>query len=400
MIQGRCSQYRKSSTDYLYFCGLLFYLIYSLNTETLWYSGVSAFILKLLSTVTLILHIFFTLSRYRKSKHRFIFLFTAFLSFIVGYNSGLFKGGNLIFEVVSVFLLIFGAKDIDFRKILKFYIIVSFSYCIITFLSSLVGIIENIKDYSFVSVSEYKGIERPVRMCFGYGFSTNFANHIFFIILSYSYYIARSLNKVELLSILLIDFFLLTYTGTRLSFLCILLVVFISLYVNHKKRNSVCYKKGIIYILSMCIPFFCILSYCMTIWYDESDLVWQITDIVLSNRLQLGNDAISKYGIPLLGQVYEENGTIRMDGNMYNYIDCSYIRFLVINGWIYTVFILLAYYYICYNALKRNDILFYYSILLAGVSGLIAQHFSQLFMNPFLIATFSRISPKNNLNSY
>ena len=113
-------------------------------------------------------------------------------------------------------------------------------------------------------------------------------------------------------------------------------------------------------------------------------------DVLLSGRLSLGKEAFETAGIPLWGQFYEMFGSVRDYGAAYNYLDNSYVQLLVINGLIYTGLLVIAYMYIMKEAYRRRDFLLMYSIFFAGVSGLIAQHFIEMYMNPFLIALFAK----------
>ena len=85
-------------------------------------------------------------------------------------------------------------------------------------------------------------------------------------------------------------------------------------------------------------------------------------------------------------------GSAREDGDAYNYLDNSYVQSLVIYGLIYTFLFVVGYVVICWKAFNRKDYFLMYSILFAGISGLIAQHFIEIYMNPFLIALFANHS--------
>ena len=141
--------------------------------------------------------------------------------------------------------------------------------------------------------------------------------------------------------------------------------------------------------LIVSIPFFALLSFYATAAYDESDLLWFGADILLSGRLHIGQEALDTAGISIWGQFYEMFSSARSDGNSYNYIDCSYIQLCVIYGLVYTALLICAYTVICRNAYRRRDFILMYSVFFAGISGMIAQHFIEMYMNPFLIALFA-----------
>ena len=88
----------------------------------------------------------------------------------------------------------------------------------------------------------------------------------------------------------------------------------------------------------------------------------------------------------------------RADGDSYNYLDNSFVQLLVIEGLIYTVLLVIAYMFICRHAYRRKDFYLMYSVFFAGVSGLIAQNFIEIYMNPFLIALFAKHTVTQGVN--
>ena len=114
-----------------------------------------------------------------------------------------------------------------------------------------------------------------------------------------------------------------------------------------------------------------------------------VADALLSGRLRIGQEALDSAGVSFLGQVFVMFSSARSDGANYNYVDCSYLQLLIIYGFVYTVLIISAYIVIVRQALRRGDILLVIAVITAAISGLIAQHFIEIYMNPFLIALFA-----------
>ena len=130
----------------------------------------------------------------------------------------------------------------------------------------------------------------------------------------------------------------------------------------------------------------------MSLWataaYEPTNLTWIAIDLVLSGRLDFGQEALSNYGIPLLGQLYRLQGG-EIDANMYNFIDSSYLQLFIIYGLFYTFLILIAYCIFGYQSYLRRDYVILIALFVAGISGAIAQHFIQFFMNPLLLLLFT-----------
>lgn len=383
----------RNPVESLYFCGLIVYIICFLGKETTWnYGNLLTLLLKALAMSFLLPSVFLAFPKYRKPKDKLLIIFVFFVSLIVGFSAGTKKDGNLLYEILSLFLLIFGAKGISFKKIVKIYLIVGGFYSVFTVLASMIGLIENHMDVA-VGIDEIVGgLDRSTRMSFGYVWSTNMANHVFFIILAYIYYVGRTLKCVEIFTCVSICYFILFYTGTRLSVLCILLALLFSLLLRIK-GFLVVNKMFIRLLFVYCIPIFAIISYVVTVLFDNSDMIWVLIDEALSKRLTLGNDALSEYGIPLFGQKYIMYGSVRDEGNLgvFNYLDSSFIQSLVVYGFVFSILLFIAYVSVCKKALKYGDRILLICVFLSGLSGMIAQHFLQFFMNPFLLALFADI---------
>lgn len=380
-------------TEKLYFFGLILYMLQYLQYETQWDYGSSVNLLLLMIVLfSLSAHMLSTFIQCEKDSFKIVFLFSLFVTTVVGANARLNPENSLRYSLLVTLFLVFGAINIDFRKIVKTYLFVGGVYCIVTVMASLLGVINNISDVYIRDDDVIGAVDNFYRMSFGYGWSTNMANHVFFIILAFFYWISRPFNKIEILMCAIISSFVLYYTGSRLSTFCVFLMLSFTLCYKTIFGKRMLTNEWLLYLLIFCIPIFAIVSCFVTYAYDEADVTWMITDVVLSGRLHYGKDAFDMAGIPLWGQFYEMFGSAREDGDAYNYLDCSYVQSVVIYGLIYTFLLVVGYVVICWKAFNRKDYFLMYSILFAGISGLIAQHFIEIYMNPFLIALFANHS--------
>ena len=385
------SQY--NLTEKIYFFGLILYILQCLQYETQWdYSPSVNFLLRMIVLFSLSAHMLSTFIQCEKNSFRIVFLFSLFVTIVIGINARITPESSLLHSLLVTLLLVFGAMYIDFQKIVKTYLVVGGVYCIVTVMASLLGVINNISDVYIRDDDVIGAVDNFYRMSFGYGWSTNMANHVLFILLSFFYWISRPFNKIEILVCVIITSFVLYYTGSRLSTFCIFLMLSFALCYKTTLGKRLLTNEWLLYLLIFCIPIFAIVSCFVTNAYDETDMTWMITDVVLSGRLHYGKDAFEMAGIPLWGQLYEMFSSARDDGDAYNYLDNSYVQSLVIYGLIYTFLFVVGYVVICWKAFNRKDYFLMYSILFAGISGLIAQHFIEIYMNPFLIALFANHS--------
>lgn len=377
-------------TEKIYFAGLVLYILLYLQYETQWaYGETFSWIIKSLALALLIVQTALTFPKYTSPKLKLLFILSLILTCVVGTNAGILKGINRLYESLITFLLVFGAKDIDFRKILKVFLLVGGTYSLITVISSLTGVIPNLEDESTRPEDAVAVVDVFSRQSLGYGWSTNMANHVFFILLTYFCWVNRCLKKKEMLLYFAIAIGVLSYTGSRLSAISIILMLVLTLLLKRKWGERFLTSKLVCFFIVVSVPFFLWLSYYATENYDDADFNWMVADVILSGRLRLGNDAFEIAGIPMFGQFYEMFSSARDDGDAYNYLDNSYVQSLVVYGLIYTVVLVVAYAYVCRSAYYRKDYFLLYSVFFAGMSGLIAQHFIEMYMNPFLIALFA-----------
>ena len=142
-------------------------------------------------------------------------------------------------------------------------------------------------------------------------------------------------------------------------------------------------------MLILSVPFFAFISYYMTASFDEASLEWVVVDVFLTGRLSIGKEALESAGMSLFGQEYDMYSSARDDGQLYNYLDNSYLQLFVIYGLLYASLLIAAYVVIVKQAGRRKDVILMVSVFMAGFTGLIAQHFIEAYMNPFLLALFA-----------
>ena len=363
------------------------YLIRQLPNETMLEThGIFDVVTLLIIGTCLVPNMMVSIPKY--SKNILPLIYISFVTLvIVGFNT------TTLYHQIILFLLVFGAKGVSFRKITKVYLIVGGSFCAITVLLSLIGFIPNIVDDFFTREAVLSG-GAAERQCLGYRWSTNMSNHVFFLLATFFYYRQGFLSLIEIFIIGAISYWVLARTDCRLGALCELLIIILALIFRFKliKRNRKRKEKLLFKLMIVAIPLFTILSYCVVSVYDESKAFWLVADVLLSGRLSLSRYPLDKIGIPLMGQEYEMFGSVRDDGSNYNFIDNSYMQLLIIYGLIYTILLCAAYTYISRKAYLRKDYVLICTIMIIGVSALISQHFIEMYMNPFVIALFAKHS--------
>ncbi len=314
-------------------------------------------------------------------------------SFVIYYRSTYL---NVLFWVI----LVGGSKNIPFKKILKVYLLIAGSIIFLAFCSSLLGVIEN---YQYVT--RFRGI----RNSFGITYTTDFAAHIFFLILTLYYLLGEKLKFYHYICTLIIAWLIYYFCNARLDSCSIVLIVIIFGLGNGIKHSRSLGKtcqnlwkqtwvtKGV-YVM----PFLASASLVTTILYRTGDGILAKLDGLLSSRLSLGNRGIKKYGYKLFGQPIEMvgsgGGTDTPDN--YFFIDCSYLHIMLRYGVLFCIVVIIAYTIACYK--NRNDLYFLYSITLLAINCSIAHHLLEFEYNPFALALLAvniKNESSNNLIS-
>ena len=278
-------------------------------------------------------------------------------------------------------LLVFGAKGIEFKKILKFSFLVNTIFCISVITLYLLGFLDN-----YVPDSSRESILGSVtRNTFGYIWPTNLATHVFFILLMLWILKNGKLNIFYIVFYCAVFFWILIYTDSRLGAGCILILVLFSILLKLKIVNLITASSKFSLFFVCWVPFAAFIIYFATIKYDATDPVWVASDLLLSGRLHISQETIIQNGIPLFGQKLKMYGG-DMNGDLYNYVDSAYLQMFVLWGVIYTVLFLFAYLCIGIKYHRLNNAIMLLALFVAGVTGVFAQHFMEVYMNPILLA--------------
>lgn len=382
------------SENILYFTGLICFMLLSLQYETYWtFHGKIVMLLQWGSLLFLSMHLLFAISKYRRMGEISTLIFCLFVSIIVGTNS------HQWYQIVVGFLLVFGSKDIGFRNIIKVYVLVGGTFWFITVLGSQLGYVKNVQD-DVNSIRDIIFESTTRRWCLGYRWSTNMANHIFFVLLAYFYSVDGKLEHKDLAVTAAILFVVVYFADCRLSGICIFLILISSVVCKVLYCKKIILGRTLKKFFILSVPIFLIISIVTIALYDSNNIEWYTINMFFSNRLTITKEMLTQYGIPWLGQYFKVYSSARDDGELYNYIDSSYWQMLLIYGVIYTSLVLLGYIILSIHATKKADYALLFAILIAGISGIIAQHFMEFYMNPLLLGIFAKKGSSTiNINS-
>lgn len=234
---------------------------------------------------------------------------------------------------INVLLLVFSARDIDFRKLLGTFSLATFLVLCLTIYASQKGIIANM----------FMNADGGYRFSLGFNYVSFASQRMFFALCSYLMFRGKKITYIELMALLLATIYMYQQTSTSSPFyLSILILTYALLSVKIFKKEFIIgnfWTKTLVqygFILALVI----ILYFC---FYSSGNL-FHLVDQFTHNRLRLSVDGFRNFGVSWLGQPISFT-TLDIFGNFtsnYNYIDSSFVQLLVIDGLIVSAFMLFA----------------------------------------------------------
>lgn len=290
-------------------------------------------------------------------------------------------------EVLFFAVMLLGAKNIAFDKILKVYLLVNVAILVSAFVASRLDIIEDL-----VYVRELFG----ERNSFGTIYPTDFAAHIFFL-LSAGYYIIR--EKLQTYHILLgtvICIVVYYYCKTRLDCITMALLLLGLWIMQHKgsRQNTLGIRQKFFAFLQQKAPWFgiagFIVMYLLSLFYMPNIFVFRFINELLSDRLRIGNQGLQEYGFSLFGQpvAMNGNGASLIEPADYFYIDSSYLFVYLCYGFVFLCLILFIHYSCCIKYADDRHYLLIIAVIV--INCMIAHHMIDLAYNPFYLALLAK----------
>lgn len=294
--------------------------------------------------------------------------------------------------MVILLLLVVAAKGVVFKKILRVYLIVVGSIVAFAFVCSLMGVIINLKYY----VPD----EKLFRNSFGIVYCTDFAAHIFFLILTYFYVRSRNLKWYDYILAAILTALTFKYTNGKLDFITSLLTIVLFAIGNAVKKQKGT-KAEYIINASNCIwktlamfsmTASCIFVYLFTLNYSDATK-WMVDfNEFITGRLNVGQKTLAENGFGFFGKritMYGAGGNTVPNGDTYNFIDCSYLHILVLSGLALLLVFLMIYTYSAYK--NGEDVYLMYAIILISINCMIAHHLQDISYNPFTLMVMAKV---------
>lgn len=233
----------------------------------------------------------------------------------------------------NVLLLVFSARDIDFRKLLGTFSAATFLVLCLTIYASQQGIIANM----------FMNADSGYRFSLGFNYVSFASQRLFFALCTYLMFRGKRVSYLELLALLLATIYMYRQTSTTSPFYLSILILTYALF------SIKIFKKEFIienFWLSKIATYAFIIALMLTLYFCfySSGNVFRLVDQFTHNRLRLSVEGFRNFGVPWLGQ-HITFTTTDIFGNFtsnYNFIDSSFVQLLVIDGLVVGGFMLFA----------------------------------------------------------
>lgn len=291
--------------------------------------------------------------------------------------------------ITGVFII--GARNIDFDKIIRWYLNSAVVLLAFVMVSAKLGIINNL---SYVR-------DGAVRQAFGIIYPTDFAAHVFFILLAYAYIRFNKFNLGDYLITFLAASFVHLFCDARLDVICILMIIPVVFFAKNVELRQSLFSKRLISIYWVSIPLLTVITLFTTVFYDSGNRIFLKFNEIFSGRLAYSHVGYEKYGFSLLGRKVIEHGwggqagmkafSGQTKGFSYFMLDSSFVRIFLIYGIIFAVILLSALAFRMIICVHNGDFLIPSIILLMLISSFVDHHILDLAYNPFILVILAKL---------
>lgn len=298
------------------------------------------------------------------------------------------------FSLFSMGIFVLGARNVDFKRIIKIYFYVGMLLLAFVVISAMGGLIRNLV--------YRRDMTNIVRQSFGIAYPTDFAAHVLYLILAYAHLKFGKIKWYDYAVFLAAAVFLVKFSDARLSAYAIILSIPV-LWIGQRAQTD--------HLLSRFIASFYwtvpILSAYLVIiasyFFTPSNKILTKVNNASSGRLFLGHKAISEYGFSMFGKQIIEHGWggangLKMSQNApanYFFVDSSFLRMTILYGIIMAIIILLAMTKISWESFQKGSFALASIIVIVSVSAMVEQRLLDLAYDPFLIALLANVYTKH-----
>lgn len=294
------------------------------------------------------------------------------------------------FSLFSMGIFVLGARNVDFKRIIKIYFYVGMLLLAFVVISAMGGLIRNLV--------YRRDMTNIVRQSFGIAYPTDFAAHVLYLILAYAYLKFGKIKWYDYAVFLATAVFLVKFSDARLSAYAIILSIPV-LWIGQRAQTDHLLSRFIVSFYWTVPILSAYLVIIASYFFTPSNKILTKVNNASSGRLFLGHKAISEYGFSMFGKQIIEHGWggangLKMSQNApanYFFVDSSFLRMTILYGIIMAIIILLAMTKISWESFQKRSFALASIIVIVSVSAMVEQRLLDLAYDPFLIALLANV---------
>lgn len=260
--------------------------------------------------------------------------------------------GRDVDEICMAFQIfyVFAARDISFERISRFTIAVTGATCVFVVGCSLLDVIPNV-----VLLQEQVGLER-FRQCLGFRYALYLPGLYTNLV---ALWVCLKRERISLWSVallLVLNRWIYNSTCSRTAYVIVMVLLAAALVLRFLPQLPE-QLHALFVALIFAYPIGAAVSLTVTDSYDRSSTLMSLLDSIFNNRLRLGKNSMTTYGLTLFGEnIHWVGFGLDMNGRQipgaYNYVDCLYLQLLQHYGLIFFLIyiaLMMATMYRCYQ---------------------------------------------------
>jgi hypothetical protein len=258
---------------------------------------------------------------------------------------------SLDFTVIPfLFLFVIASRGVDFKKVILHYAVLHSAWLAITMIGCRLGIF----------VTGYRWDSNGNKVFFnGYG-AVVAPIFLFSTTLLWVYILKERINIIQVVCLLAADLYVYMQSKLEMQFYMVILVLICAYLLKHFDLSE---NKLIKTFCVSMTTIFSALALGMTVFYRSDNPFMTMVDSFITGRLRFGQKAIETYGIHLFGTQIEWSF---VQDQSYTYADCGYLKYMLMYGVVFLIFMVVAFTLMSKMAVEANDM--YLCLVICAIS--------------------------------
>lgn len=286
---------------------------------------------------------------------------------------------------MTYFIYIVTSKGVNYNTVIKFVLL---SFIVSTAFVLILTAFGIIKDHIYsLNIRNRHGL--------GFNWTTVFPNMFMYMTLYLIYIRKTKISLFEVLIVISVAFFCYKMTDTKSAFVLTVLGILLAYFLKYNKFLQKYHK--IYNYIALGLPILMAsLIIIVSYLYNSDNMVLSKINSILSGRLSLGRNAINEFGFTFMARTLPLVGGEPVDGNAYNFVDSSFLLYLLNFGIIFFILLmaLLEYFASLINLKKDTHMLLVFCVFI--IHSTFDPQLLNLCFNYFLLVLSYKITKINN----